>query len=236
MKLIMILGFILSSAIYAAEPTVFLNDNHRLYIEPDVAYEIPNKIQEEFYTVKDSGYLLGINAGYEFLKPNFVYAKLEANFSMSNHFSDLNFEHEKFSEEIKGFQNKASGAIGYALVSSNVWFTPFSGAGCYFVSQQYGHLYLGYVPLGVKAEYRMANLSVGINAQQLHFVRMWHRYGDTKYSKNIFGSFGYEISLPISIKMDTSEQHWYTTFEPYYLKLTDNLAFVGGRIAGMYNF
>ncbi|MBU6383378.1 MAG: hypothetical protein KGR16_03580 [Verrucomicrobia bacterium] len=239
MKLIWLVGVISSALMYADETTVFLNENHRLYIEPDVAYEIPSKTRDRSLTIKESGYLLGINAGYEFLKANSLYAGLEATFSMSNRFADLYFEDEKISEgEVKGFQNNASGMFGYTLVSSNVWLTPFSGAGCYFVSQKHEHLNLAYVPIGIKAEYRMANFSIGANAQQLHFVQVWHQYNDTKISENVFGdgNYGYEISLPLSFKMDTSDKHWHAAFEPYYLKLTSTLAFIGGRISALYNF
>lgn len=234
-----IIGIILSALICAEETTVFLTENHRFYIEPDVAYGIPTKVHDEGYTVRESGYLLGVNTGYEFLKPNSLYAGLEANFSMNNRFGDMYFENAKIAEgESKGFQNKASGALGYTLVASNIWFTPFSGAGCYFLSADHAKMYLAYIPIGINAEYRMANLSVGVSAQQMHYVTMWHRYNGTKFSENVFvqGNYGYEISFPISFKMDTSEKHWYGTFEPYYLKLTNATSFVGGRIAGMYNF
>lgn len=233
------IGVIFSGLIYAEETAVFLNENHRLYIEPDFAYEIPTKARDEGLTVRESGYLLGVNAGYEFLKANSLYAGLEANLCMNNRFGDIYFENEKIAEgESKGFQNKASGTFGYTLVASNVWLTPFSGAGCYFLSEDYGKMYLAYLPIGINAEYRMANLSIGVNAQQMHFVRMWHRQKGNKFSENLFGqgNYGYEISLPISFKMDTSEKHWYGTFEPYYLKLTNATSYIGGRIAGMYNF
>ena len=50
---------------------------HRIYLEPDFAWNLPYKQTYEQQSLKEWGQYYGFVAGYEFQKPNFIYAGLE---------------------------------------------------------------------------------------------------------------------------------------------------------------
>ncbi len=234
------LGMLFSIFTLAAETNAFLKGGHRFYLEPDFSYEITSQHIKENYLYKKSGFLLGCNLGYEFLKPNYLYVTCEHSFGVGSCFVDVYLEdHQKIEGlEVKTLQNKTEGLIGYTLDLTEILFTPFTGAGHYFFYEAHSRANLAYLPIGIRAEYRMSSVSIGIKALQLHFVHLWHRSKFSKLSENVFeqGNYGYEISLPLSFKLDLPETKWHGSFEPYYLKIIDNLSFLGGRFSMLYNF
>lgn len=218
------------------------SNNHRLYIEPDFSFYLEHEIEVNDEAgsprFKEWGQYYGLNAGYEFLKPNDFYAGVEANVSFGNQYVEINHENAKLlSPEKTAYKNKLEGRVGCMLLGKDITFIPFSGVGGYFLSQGKSYMNLTYIPFGVKTEILWDNFTVGIKAENLTFVHSWISL-DSKKSKAAWGPDinGYEISMPISFKSRTRHKAWSAAIEPYFLKIFEKLEFVGGRISAVYQY
>jgi hypothetical protein len=234
MTLVTALG--ISTCLGAIAPIT--ENNHRLYIKPDVSWNFVHKFKDETYTFKEWGQYFGLNAGYEFLKPSDFYAGIEAFVSFGHQFAErMDKDKKTMGLEGTAFKNKLEGRLGYTLMRSEISVTPFSGAGGYFLSQNGNYFNLAYIPLGVKTEYQWDQISIGLKAEQMHFLRYW-RFSDTKESQTVWGpgAYGYELSMPISFKADSPDGKWYAAIEPYYLKIFDDFSFMGGRVSAIYQY
>jgi hypothetical protein len=236
-KLTMALALALSA--YSDESIPTKTDYHRFYIEPELSWNLEHQYKEEAITLKQWGLYYGLNIGYEFARPNFIYGSIEAYLAAGSQFSEMKVNKVKVDEfELGASKNRVEGRLGYCLKGGDLKLIPFSGAGGYFLSASGDHLNIAYIPVGMQAEYQWNQLAIGLKAEQMHFLHSWARNLNGKASDNVWGTgnYGYEISLPISFQTEVSGGKWYAAIEPYFLKLFNDITFVGGRLSAIHHF
>lgn len=229
----------MSGSVCAIESLKETHNYHRIYIEPDFAFNLMEKFYHENVSGKHWGQYYGMCAGYEFLKPNVAYFELGGILSVGSRNTEWHLpDSQKVKANGNAFKNNIEGIFGYPVKTDPICLIPFTGFGGYFLSDSDLLTDLAYIPLGLKAEYQIDRWNIGLKAEQMHFVHTWESYRGDKKSVNLWGAnvWGYEISLPISVKSDIAEENWLAAFEPYYLKLSQNMTYVGGRISAIHFF
>ena len=225
---------------YATENAEYTRGNHRIFIEPDISIDFMGKVENDYGTWKSNGQQYGVKIGYEFYKPNDIYAELATFHSLGNvqrMFRDK--EGEKFEYEGNTSRSNTAGHLGYALQIDDFSFAPFSGFGrCSWKDGDF-ELNLAYLPIGIKAQYPLSkNVNIGLKCERLQYFHFWHITPDSKESGNILADneCGYEISMPFSFVNAIAQDGWYASIEPYFLKLHDDLSVAGGRFAASREF
>ncbi|PIS02044.1 MAG: hypothetical protein COT85_07860 [Chlamydiae bacterium CG10_big_fil_rev_8_21_14_0_10_42_34] len=235
-KLIALFAVTFSVCGYCDVESQTVNNYHRIYIEPDYSWNVERTYEVENYLHVEKGQYYGLNAGYEFLKPNDFYAGIEGSASLGNQVIGIYVDNYPQFKSI-AYKNRVEGRFGYCLKANHFSLTPFSGGGGYFLVQGRHYSNFAYIPIGIKAEYQMNQLSLGIKTEQMHFVYYWNSYFEKKsYSVWKSGLYGYEVSLPIVFKSETPGGKWHSAVEPYYLKMYNDIIFVGGRFSVMHEF
>ena len=222
-----------------AEEAQKANEDHRIYFEPDFSWNLAHKYNFEGQSLKEWGQYYGLNVGYEFFRPNFIYAGVDGFLSVGNRFLELKTQQQQtFDAKMQSSRNRIEGRLGYTLQHGPFILVPFTGSGGYFISQGDEELNVAYIPIGIQGEYRWSQFSIGLKGEQMHYVHSWRTFGDEVESANAWapGSFGYEVALPISFRTNGSGGEWFAAFEPYYLRLFDDFSFLGGRISASHQF
>lgn len=238
-KLMAVVAVIVIGLGYAVGTPPVVDDYHRVYFEPDFSWNLAHTYKGGETDWKSWGQYYGVSAGYEFLKPNFAYVGIEAILSLGNRFAEWEDpELGRMKGEGNAYKNKIEGLVGYPLKVDQVSLLPFTGAGGYFLAEPNYNEDIAYIPIGLKAEYQFKQFNIGLKAEQMHFIRSWEIYRGNKTSYNLWerGSYGYEVSLPISFKADVPGGNWEAAIEPYYLKVFNAMTFLGGRISAIHSF
>lgn len=210
--------------------------SQRVYFEPDFSYRLKHTYESEDFVQRGSGQLFGFNAGYELLAYSF-FSGIETLISFGNSFDEVIVFDEVTNYEGRLSKNKIESRFGYRFQAGDLALTPFIGAGDYFLTGGTYRNHIVFIPLGFRTEYQTRNYCLGIRVEQLHYLHEWIST-DHSESRNMWGQypFGYEVSLPVSIKGVVLEGQWYASIEPYYLYLFSNSRYLGGRVSATYNF
>lgn len=210
----------------------------RLYWGPDVFWMNESPSIRGIH-VKDNSVYYGLKVGYDFLRPNAIYAGADLLYALGRmHIRTSADKAHVYKDKSTGTFANGEIRVGYNFHGENkFFFTPFVGLGAYHtrpLSQHYVQNWL-YVAVGAKTDYEVnENFNIGLNlkgTQALYLEQRVKKHGYSASRHSTSNALGYEIGLPLTMRVG-EKRDWDIRLEPYYLKLNchsdSNIA--GGRL------
>lgn len=212
---------------------------HRVYVGPDV------------FSLKSSmlhkrEFMYGFDLGYDYLRPNTVYAGIDGVFATGkSHDFKLFFLGMPVSAgSTRTYYAHSEGRLGYNFQPiTKLLFTPFVGIGNYYLhetSAYHATQNLVYYAAGIRSNFSVSpSFDFGLN---LKGTRTFYNNAKAHVlglhlSRNLGNTWGYEVDLPLTWHCGASKQID-VQLEPYFLKLDTkhNQNIVGGRASVGYRF
>ncbi|MGR3973980.1 MAG: autotransporter outer membrane beta-barrel domain-containing protein [Candidatus Rhabdochlamydia sp.] len=198
----------------------------RLYWGPDVFWsdESPNI---KGIRIEGDSIFYGLRAGYDFLRPNSMYAGVDALYAVGRtHLTAETGQTELYKDKITGTIGRGELRLGYNFVGEDkLYFSPFVGVGGYHSrsvkSIHFVQNWL-YLTMGMKVDYEITpKINAGLNVKGMSAL-----YLEQSIEKNAVSAerhdnsnaLGYEVSLPLTMRFGKS-CNWDFRLEPYYIKL-----------------
>ncbi|MGH2612484.1 MAG: autotransporter outer membrane beta-barrel domain-containing protein [Rhabdochlamydiaceae bacterium] len=212
----------------------------RFYWGPDIFWTNESP-QIKGIHMKDNSIYYGLKLGYDFLRPNAIYAGVHALYAIGR----MHIKAE--ADKTKIYQDRVNGSFANAELRGgynfhggrSLFFTPFLGLGGYHVRPTQSIHYVQnwlYGAMGMKADYEItSDFNIGLNIKGTRALYLEQRIKKNKYSAtyhNNSNALGYEISLPLTLRMGHAGA-WDLRLEPYYLKLNSHSdsSVVGGQLS-----
>lgn len=195
--------FLLTTTLFAAPTKESEKPNyHQIdFGVENASFKLKTKIQD--ISVKGTRPFIGVHLGYEYLKPNALYAKYELsamnsrkNFAYTQGGASYSSTH---SAEFGGMQL----SMGYTFQHHQQRFSPFGGIGLYSLRHRKDSEFemdLPYLSLGLRAEtplHRVVSLAVRGEVFRHLSLKEQVKIGDTTFKRHIH-SWGGKVELPVS--------------------------------------
>lgn len=197
----------------------------RMYWGPEVFWTNESP-QIKGIHIKDNSVYYGLRVGYDFLRPNAMYAGADLLYALGR-------MHIRMTpNKTNVYRDKATGTFANAEVRAGYnfhgqekfYFTPFLGVGGYHTRPQSMHYVQNwlYAAMGMKTDYEInRSLNIGLNLKGTRAIYLEQRMKKHHYSAarhDTSNALGYEVSLPLTVRMGQG-RGWDMRLEPYYLKL-----------------
>lgn len=211
----------------------------RFYWGPDVFWTNESP-QIKGIHVKDNSVYYGVKIGYDFLKPDAIYAGAHALYAMGRmHIRAKSDQTKIYKDSVNGSFANAELRMGYNFHGANhLFFTPFLGLGGYHTRPTQSIHYVQnwlYAAMGMRADYEVnKDFNIGVNVKGTRALYLEQRVKKDHHSAtyhNNSNALGYEVSLPLTLRMGHGGG-WDLRLEPYYLKLNSHSDsnVVGGQL------
>jgi hypothetical protein len=204
--------------------SIYSKNAHHIYFGP-VTFWFDINTHVKDVKIDDNKFFLGLNLGYEYLKPKAFYASIDLVSAGSNQGFRAIYKGYKLHRDhgLSGFGN-IDVSFGYTFAPKIGLITPFVGLGGYTFGNGNHHFgfkeSMGYASLGMRSQYEITKtLNTGLN------VKIFPTFSTTKHYKhrglnrsehdNIWGG---EISIPFAWHIGTTRR-WDIQLEPYFLKI-----------------
>lgn len=200
----------------------------RLYWGPEVFWTNESP-QIKGIHIKDNSVYYGLRVGYDFLRPNAIYAGADILYALGRmHIRTTTDKTHVYRDKSTGAFANAETRFGYNFRGNkNFYFTPFLGLGGYHTrpkSMHYVQNWL-YAAMGMRSDYEInRSLNVGLNLKGTRAIYLEQRMKKHNHSvsrHNTSNALGYEVSLPLTVRMGEG-RGWDIRLEPYYLKLNSD--------------
>jgi len=181
--------------------------------------------------IRDKAMYYGLRAGYDFLRPNSLYAGVDFLYAFGRlHIKAYKGKIDFFKDHTRGVVSNGELRLGYNFRGEKpFYFTPYAGIGGYHLrptrSIHYVQNWL-YLAAGMRAEHEVnSTFNIGLNLKGMKAlyleqrVKKHHKYAASYHKSS--NALGYEISVPLTIRMGY-ERNWDLRAEPYYLKLNSH--------------
>lgn len=218
---------------------------HHLYFGVNrLTYQLETDIHD--FRVKGPRYLIGLQLGYEYLKPCTIYWGIDFSSVQSN-------DHLKGKQKSKPYKDLTDEKttlgnldlrLGYSFLAQNCLLTPFVSLGGYLLDPQ-KHPNKGYkeeisyLSAGLRSKYAVSKrFNIGANLKVLRIIEKEQKLNfEGQKHKKVTNTWGGELGIPFTWFLGCT-QKWDLQIEPYLLRLdrAEKQTSYGARLLLGYRF